>query len=338
MGNKLGWILAGVLVLALAGFIIWRVFFPGHSGPDATLRAGMLDLKTIEVPVSDVAGFTPSESGNAGDEYAEAARIAAESKLEITGAQVAIQEAKGRPAAVNATALGVLEKIASHVARGARRKEMKYLFVHTPKTLQVGIRVPALDALAEVTGAMETLSDCHVSHKKYDEAEKALLDLFVMGRHMIDERSHWDLVSRGIGAQRGACNRLFPLYETHKKSPERVAALLRYRGALSAFSEFYTVEKYKILWTTGHSLATHQSRGPNPGDVFNIIENDKDRAWRVQAVLMLGIIQYTAEPADAKYSRKLIGRLVGDSDEIIAAAAKAAKDLKQEEMSAAFTR
>jgi len=321
MSNKLGWSLAAFLVLGLAAFIIWQVFFPGRSGPQATLRAGMLELKTIEIPVSDVVGYTPGEGGNAGDDYAEAARLAVENRQTTIAARLALQEAKDSPADVSAAAQEVLEKIASHVARGARKKEMKYLFRHTPKALKVHIRVEALEDLASVVAAMEILSSYHISHKRYDQAEKAAQDLFVMGRHMIDERSHIHIVTLGLGAQRAAWNPLVRLYRQHKKDAERLRVLDRYRMAIVDLEDFYR-DKHQIVWSVK----------PYPGDIFNIIENDKDPAWRLQAVLALGLIKFSAESrGDQKYIQRLMNRLVGDNDELIAAAAKAAKDLTRTE-------
>lgn len=321
MGSKLGWILAAFLVLGLVFFIVWQVFFPGHSPPEATLRAGMLELKTIDVPVSEVVGFTPDGGGNAGDDYAAAAQLAVEKRQDIAGARLAIQEAKDSPAPVSATARETLEQIASHVARGARKKEMKYLFRHTPKTLRVHIRVAALEDLAEVTAAMQILSDYYFSHKKYDEAETVLHHMLVMGRHMMDERSHIHMFSLGLGAQRAAWSGLARLYGHHKKDPERLRVLGRYRTGIVDLEEFYR-EKHQIVWNVR----------PHPGDIFNIIENDKDPAWRLQGVLALGMIKFSARKrGDHRYIKKLMNKLVGDSNEMIATAAKAARDLKIEE-------
>ena len=55
MGNKLGWILAGVLLAALIGVIVYFAVFPSPSGARDTLKEGMLDRHEIQADVSDVA-------------------------------------------------------------------------------------------------------------------------------------------------------------------------------------------------------------------------------------------------------------------------------------------
>lgn len=335
MGSKLGWILGGVLVSILVAFLVlrlgfprtWRALFVSPSSPNATLQEGLLELHTISVPVSRVAGLTPDASGNAADDYAEAAKIAVADDKILTAAKLALDEAEREPASITPQALDALKRIAQHVADGARKKQMKYVFQYTPKALKVSMQIQGLRGLEEVIASMQILARYYLSHKKYDQAESVLRDLLVMGRHMIDERSHVHIVELGLGAQRAAWDRLFPLYATDRPDADKAAALRAYEAASIEFEEFW-YEKRKIVWTPGHNRATGRSPGPDPGDIFNIIENDKDKAWRVQAILVLGIIKYAAErPVDIEHSRKLLDRLVGDPDPLIAAAAKAAKDL-----------
>ena len=70
------------------------------------------------------------------------------------------------------------------------------------------------------------------------------------------------------------------------------------------------------------------------GDLFYVIENDKDRMWRVEALLMLSFRRHTVgEPADRRKAEKLLERFSGDADAFIAAAARAAKAVTADQAS-----
>jgi len=322
MGNKLGWILAAVLVVGLIVAVILTMAFPSHSRPKATMKEGMLDLQTVNVPISEIAGAEPSGEGNAADNYDEAARLAVEQKVVVAGALTAIMDAKGGPAAIDPAALEALRKIDRLVAAGTRKKKMQYLFVYTPKNLEVHIRVEELMRLYEVAGAMNALGRYYICQQKYSDADQVYRHLMVMGWHMVKERSHIHMVRMGMGFQRTAWQGMMSLSNAQGDTDKaRLKTLGRYETALIVLSDFY-IEKQKIIWTPQ----------PYPGDVFNIVVNDKDRAWRVQAILTLGLIKFSAaEEGDQDYIQELLEELVDDEDPIVAAAAKAAKNLKIEE-------
>ena len=318
MGNKLGWILAAVLVGGLIVVIVLTVAFPGHSRPKATLKEGMLDLQKVEMPISEIVGSEPDGDGNAADNYANAATLAVEEKVAVTNALKTIRDAKGAAAEIDPGALETLRKIDRHVAAGARKKKMQYLFVYTPKTLEVHIRVEELARLAEVAGAMNVLGQYYICQKKFADADQVYKHLMVMGWHMINERSHIHMVNMGMGFQRMAWQGLWDSSNAQgHKDKKHLETLQRYETKLITLVDFY-IQKQKIVWNTR----------PHPGDIFNVIENDKDRAWRVQAVLALGLIKFSAgEGGDQDYIKELLEDLVDDEDPIVSAAAKAAKNL-----------
>jgi tetratricopeptide (TPR) repeat protein len=320
MGNKLGWILAIVLVTAVVGVIVYFLVFPSPSGPKDTRRAGMLDRQEIATDVASVVGFDPGDLGNAADDYAEAAAIALrERNGAVSDVNIALLDAKkGEPAEADAQAVNILREIAEHVADGARKAECKYLFVHTPKALEVHVEVAGVNRLGEVTAAVRILAQYYASNKQYDEAAEVLKDLLVMGRHLIDERTHLHIVRAGMGATNVALPVLDEVYRAQGAMDAERQAVAKYRAAFLEFERYFDV-KYQIVWTA-------RAGGPEPGDIFNIVENDKDPAWRVQAILAMGIVKFaTRQAKDKKYALKLLDELVGDQDEIIAMAAQAAK-------------
>ena len=292
MRRKMGAILAAVLLVALIAVIVWRVLLPGHSPPRATRKAGMLDLKTIDVRLlADVVGYRPSAAGNAGDDYAAAAEIAASD-----------------PAAWNA--------IASHVAAGAKKREFRYIFVHTPATLEVDVRLPALDRLMTVAGAMESLGKRHVSLGAYDRAEEVFRCLLVFGWHVQTERKHIHAVTTGLEIQRAAWFGLRGIYaRPGGQDVQRLDALRAYESAAVELSSFYR-RKRQIVWAADVWA----------GDLFDIIAHDQDRAWRVQAVLAMGRARSRFSDVDAKHAEQLLATLERCADPVLAAAARAARD------------
>jgi hypothetical protein len=74
-------------------------------------------------------------------------------------------------------------------------------------------------------------------------------------------------------------------------------------------------------------------RCPHPGDVFNLAANHADRAIRVEAIVVLGIIRHgQIGRGDQRTVRKLIDKYLESSDELEAAAAKAAHEMTQEDL------
>jgi len=315
MGSKLGWIVAGVLVVGLVAVIVLKVVIPSPSrATSATRKGGFMDFKQVSIPVGDIVGAEPSGSGNAADDYVRALAIARQREQEIAKVDAGDGSAAG---------MAALRKIAGLVAAGASKTNLEYTFTHTPKTFDVGYRYqPAID-LQMVSGAMFILARTLHESKKYAEAEKVLFDLFVMGWHLVKERANVYVVRTGFGIQMAALGGLQSVYREwgpeHGDKRAKVAATI---GEINTIQHEYD-EKQRICW----------SIDPEPGDVFHIIEKDQDRAWRVQALLSLGILKYRAEDrrGDMRKLGKLLDRFSSSSDPFEAAAAKAVKSLTREE-------
>jgi molecular chaperone GrpE (heat shock protein) len=90
------------------------------------------------------------------------------------------------------------------------------------------------------------------------------------------------------------------------------------RAYLNALNEFEAVFENKAI--------IFQRARFNAGDIWNIAENDKDRAWRVQAILAMGLIRFThTSKANTARNNKLIERFLNSKDPLEKAAAQAAK-------------
>ena len=323
MGNKTGWIAAGILAVAILVIVLWVVFFPSISKPTREMLLGInRSFQDVKVSLRDVLGGEPTGGGNAADDYQQAAVLVPQ----------ILQIMENRPegsTAMPAAALELMKKVDGHVASGAAKKECKYLFVHTPKRMEVSARLPEIDGIFQVTGAMDMLAQHLAGQKQLDAAWKVYERLLVMGRHFMNERSHPQVVFAGIGAQRVALQGFTMLRRMQiQKDEKTVDAINRYASDLYNLEKIYG-DKLPIIWKVR----------PDPGNVFWVIEYDPDRAWRVQALLTMGILKFTAQSrGDRKHVETLLVRCCSDADPFIKAAAEAARAFTRDDLATVATK
>lgn len=331
MGSKLGWIIAGGLLVAVIVVVLVLVVSPSVSGPVATARPGVLEMEPIEVSLRDVLGEAePAQEGNAADDYAKAAELYRANKDELA-------MLRGRlPGLVKAetpedAALTTLQLICSHVVSGARRKKMQYVLVHEPKALRVGYSCPVADDMYNLANQIRLLAHFHVRRREFEPAERALQAQWMLGWHLVDERALPATVMAGVEILDSAAKALRSVYRTllEQAGDPADAKLAQYANRVKLLGELdmsltsarhALIDKKKIVWNVN----------PEPGDIFNVAQNDHDRAWQVQAILALGLVKFTADrEADVRHTKQLLAAFRQDPDPLKAAAAKAAQDLTE---------
>ena len=292
MGSKIGWIAAGGIVVIVAVVIIIFGFGSSHSPPRDTLKQGMLDLKTIDVQLlADVVGYRPSGAGNAGDDY-------------HTAADLAERDPSGWHA------------IAADVAAGAGKRECRYVFVHTPQTLDVDVGMGAVERLRTVATVLSEVADRHTSAGDWAGGESIFRSLLVFGWHVQTDRGHIQCVATGLEIQRIAWFGLRGIYaRPGGRDDGRLDALRRYETAAVDLSSFYR-RKRQIVWADDVWA----------GDLFHVIAHDADFAWRVQAVLAMGRGRSKFKDVDARHAERLLDAMAHGDEPILAAAARAARN------------
>ncbi|MCK4602661.1 MAG: hypothetical protein KAU28_09355 [Phycisphaerae bacterium] len=324
MGNKLGWILAGALAIAGGLLFLFVVVIPRPSRPTAaTQKKGFMELKDVGVGPGEVVSLQPSAPGNAGDDYFKALTLYKENKKLLEEVLENFDKVQEGRYPFHFQLLQVLMNIDEHVAAGAAREEMAYTFVHTPKHFVIGYRYGPAGDLRNVSDCLSVLAAHYISHKDFARAAKVFEHQFILGWHMMRERSRAAMVECGIAAQENALSYLQWIYsQPGQERKERLGAIGRYGSELRNVRKAYE-KKFSIVW----------NRKQPPGDVFNIAENDKDRAWRVDAILRLGWMRFSVTRRnDIKYINKLINEYCSSSDPLEAAAAKAARDMTREDL------
>jgi len=352
IGNKNGWLIAaaiGGVALLLSLIIVMQSTFSAGSKPTtATLVSGALDEWNTDEPIGGFIDSPPIGEGNAGDDYARAVRVLRDNAETIrrfhggfrtwrSGAQEVNYELSDEPKEVRLAGIRevpfdqppAVAEVLKHVAEGAGKEMMEYVFVHTIR--DDGLRVDRrIEASKDFIAIAKVLMDVAEYHYYRSEPEQVLgpdEGAVVMGWHMFNERAHVDMMYQGLIIQNDALQTLIPTYEDlgYTDKADRARA---YRSSVKRLIDRIE-EKLDVLMPLDDQ--DRLTNPANPGDVFNIARNDKDRAWRVQAVLALGILRVQPQGVmargDERVTRKLIKKFLNDPEPLIRAAAVAARDL-----------
>lgn len=327
MGNKAGWIIAGAIVV-VAVVIVLVILNPSHSEPTSlTLQAGVLELAAPTPPAEQLLDRDRNGSGNAADAYARA-MVRAEQvypqlqPLLLRDRQAALVDGSQPPSAAQEQ---MLDEIAQLVADGAGRSEFRFAGVHTDEAIEVGDRLFAQqDQLQRLRNVMVLASLAALGRDQAQQAKTRLENLLLMGADFAGERARVPLVLAGLRCQQEAARQLAILHARHLDQRETAERMQAYAGSVNTALEAYG-DKIKFLWDM-KVLSTH------PGDVYNVAENDADRAWRVEAIATLGLLRYQGlGRGDNKFIEKLIARYAASGDPFEAAAGAAARDLTLDE-------
>jgi hypothetical protein len=338
MGSKAGWIVAGglvVVIVVVALVNLWPKFFP--PGPEAAppvkpnITQEMLRKHDVTMPPVDVLGPGGAQNapGEAGEEYDKAVKCFKENMKVIIPVQNVVDPNidPNNRVEPDSAGLDALKKIDEFVAADCLKKSMNYTRMRIGDKFHFASRFddkndPA-DDLAEVGKGLQLLGQYYINKKQHADAERVLQHQFLLGWHMMQERARRSMVQSGMGLQKMALPMLADVYRKLPGDPAtRIATLNRYNDKeLTALIDFFdqpgTKHKADYLYVPG--------RGPQPQDLFLIVEKDEDRVWRVEALIALGLIRFTQEK-DAAIQAK-VNELLDKTwaDPIEAAAAKSAK-------------
>ena len=354
MSSKMGWIVAVIIVVLVGGVIGYVVLHPSTSDPtEDTTAPGAMDFHEVAIPITTIVPAEPAGAGNAAEDYQKAVEIIKpifekaladnpsyphifDKAVADIGTWMKPKEGKAENRPVNPEELAVMEKIAGIVAQGAAKKEMKYPL--DLEKMDVTYNLPEAKYLHEVS---QVLSDyAHYQHlvlNKPEEAQKIIFNRFIMGWHMTHDRVYPSFVLAGFEIQSSSCywlggdeSSLYPNWPGHERQTEQVRAYMSASNEVIAFFN----NKSKFMF----SKFARANDPPNPGDIFNVVENDKDPSWRVQGILVMGMLKYSPGllnsehvNGDTKCRRRLLDDKLKSGTEEEKAAAKAADRYTQED-------
>jgi hypothetical protein len=333
LGNKTGWIVSGILLAAVLIFLYFFVFNPLPSAPYLTNEPGFMELKVPQTPLNAIIPAAPSGPGNAADDYAKAMAFYKQHAADIDKtADIAPYNAATASADPWANPdFKACRDLADLVAEGAKKAEMRYTFVMTPKKLKPYFQVDYAREMYQIClGSSQCYQVCK-DRKEYAKAEKYMQDAFILGWHMFNERALADMSMQGLDIMVEAVKYLQELYNIWPEAPkDRLRSLKEYENELLGIRE-YDKQKRRLLWD---SLPLGRSSGDQfyPGDVLVMVENEQDHAWKVQAILTLGPMKYRAVGrGDLKQAKSLIQKYLRSEDPLLKAAAECANELTRDQ-------
>ncbi|MBI5725137.1 MAG: hypothetical protein HZA50_14350 [Planctomycetes bacterium] len=328
LGNKVGYLIAGLLVVGIGAFLTIKLVFPGPSDPVNVTQA-MLELK-IPGPVAAVIGSEPSGSGNAADDYTAALQLSKACNQDVQNSSEKVAQSGGRFEVLDDAVVQKLKAIDDKIAAGAAKAKMDMV---KPEDLAYTQNFPLADDFINILFVNQLiLARYYFDKKDFASCEKVLLHLFTMGWHMMNERAKMQITLFGMSIQQQVLTAnpticLTKLYQTWPTKQAREKELQAYDSSLFS-AKLEADKKRQYLWCTT----------PKPGDVFRMIEGDKDKIWVVESLLILGNIKFSAaERGDIRYANKLMDEFINDKDPLKAAAAKAAKNLTLDEYKSSGT-
>ncbi len=326
MSNKIGWIIAGVLVLSLIAFVVFKSSGSNPTPPTPdTANPEIMEYHPLNASPSL---FLPSGRlegpGNAGEDYVKAIALYKANAQVLRDELGHIDQIPSRTYTPKGSSLQLIRDILAILTEAGAKKDMKYALVCTPKEFIVKGTYRPGDDLARLVGLLSVLNSTDLLTKNYASMEKSFQASFTAGWHMMAERSRARMMLDGIILQETALNDLESLYNLWQKDqhPQQLAGIAAYQKELSSLRVFVE-RKCGIIW----------KNPPEPGDLYRIIENDKDRVFRVDSLLYLGAVRYTHAkfPADLKKIASLLDQYEKSADPFEAAAATAAKKLTPED-------
>ena len=321
-GNSVGWILSGVIAVAM-GALLWFLAASSAPTPPTALSQDPQTFAVIEFPAPPASAFpAPRADCDAGELYRQA--------IEAYHANRTIYEDFSRLGTLkspNIEKLGAIDLL----VQAARCNDMK-LFATQPKELINYARsrpaLEALDTLGKVCvdrlGLLNQRAENHDLAMKYYQAGLAL------GAHLCNERLTYDELQLGL--------------ELVSKSSAAMARVAEARGDsdLAAALRNYDAQRLSYVQQRIHPMARvirsidPKIVGRHTGDVFEIARRSDERLWRVEALLAAGRVRFFVGTGGTSGNQRLANELLrtiaeADPDPTIRTAAATARYLTVEE-------
>jgi hypothetical protein len=328
VGSKLGWIIAGIFALLFAAVVTWLVAFPSPSDPtSSTYRPGILDFHAPQTPMDEFYGPPPAGAQNAAEHYAAGVEKTRQDEEDFDQMYETLSSTASRlsPREVD-RCTSVYELIKP--AQG--KSEMAYTLNYTPGTFKVSAFAAGTDELLMLARVLECLGEHYRRAEESDKAIEMERARFLLGWHMMRERVRAQMIIAGMELQQAACYQLANLYQKTDQ-PTKAQAAERYARDVSSLMSLFQ-DKMRIIWTL--KTRPDGGQGPEPGDVFRIIEHDKDRTWRVEGLLALGVLKLTEKGhrGNRRTIENLFEEYSASDDPYLRTAATAARDRSREQI------
>lgn len=308
-GALVGWLISGVLVLivvAVVCVVLWMRFRSGGVGEPtaATTGAGALEMISMELDI----GKLVEVPGGGGAEkiYNEAIKTA------LNGQPVeAFAEVAKNPEPLKDARLKTLCDLL--VRAGDAGMDSRAEWVSPELKMGVLTDLPTQRFLIEVGHVLTNAALEVYGEESRPEAERKAAALKLLRAGLLYGNRLWHngvygaYKYAGISVLGDVLAQLQSIYKDGRDAEHGLAAM-ELDGVRRAAGMKW-LEKDRIC----HSLK------PVPGDLANLLEHDRDRAWRIQGGMWLGVAQWvSADGANRAAIKKLLEKYSLDGDRFIA--------------------
>lgn len=314
-GNKLGWILAGAMVVLMVLTIgVAYVISSKQTSPTIFTQDEVM-LAELQLPV-DPKGLLPEQTqdGDARDVYWRAIGDYAQNANEYERLATTFDMK---------TALG-MEGVGA-MLEAAPYGRATLFDGKAEAAVGYGTR-PGVGALHKVGGVCARIGTEYARLKSFPEAKRYLNATYVLGYHLYTQRMSRLQLSAGLGLMAHSATVLKQIASAEGNKEEAA----KYERFVSGYQQYYKdhIEPMERVITSVDP--TVQSE--HVGDVFVIVDKSAERVWRVEGALKLGMYKYNTNTAgDRRAAIRKVKSLLADPDPAIAAAALAAKELTLEQ-------
>ena len=314
MTNRVGLIIAAVLVVVL-GVGMFFIIRGVPNSPTPATAANVLTKNELETPVTTVVPL-PQSSCDAADAYQKGV-------LEYRANKEAFRlvneiDPKETPNAK----LPVLS--VSYLLAGAKCGQFNYhvRFLDQPLYILSGEQGNYLTAFQAMSraGYKQVLLD--VGANRLDRAERISRAIVILGWHIWNERVRVESSARGLDIIQTGLEGLAAVYRKQKNN-----------AALEKVLDFsLAVDRAGRRMRDKMTKVTHTPNLWCP-DLVRMAERDADKAWRIEAILRLGLARWTSSSrADRRVAGDLLARLSDDPDAQIQSAARRAEKFSRRDV------
>jgi hypothetical protein len=286
-GNWLGWAISAVLLLVTGSGFYKLAVPPPESSPAHLIPESL--MRDLSLPEGTEKVMPPGKrEGDAGFLYLQA-----------------ILRYKEKPAPYNDPIHAAPNDLPSidFLRQAADLRRMNLFEARPEKVINYNNELPELDALIKIADAADTMGLGAKLDGKYNDAKQLFTAVFVLGRHLFDERVSWREMSAGIGMMSDASQNLAKVAD-EEKDGARSAVLFHLHEELDKYRSELQEKIGSPLTNPVESYA-----GKYSGDIFDIARDTSvERVWRVQAILHLG--RYKWNVADGHRGDQVWGHRV----------------------------
>lgn len=315
MGNVTGWLLALAVWAVVIGVYLWARYFEGGRSR-VWLDPSMAEVIDVKADLGPITGGM-NEPGDAAEDYHQAVMECLGSDYYKTFLPI--------PQLLRLRSEQFPIRSPEYVLAGAKKRQMSYTARYCGPADWTSRRFGQYKAFEAIAKYCLVKEEILARQGQTQDAEALLKALMVMGRQIEQERLRLQGMFTGLGIQSQAGARLLQLYKQGRQD-QKTAAVQTYLKALQDVQR-------RVDAKAGKTVSQLEGDSPSTAVLMWVVENDKDRMWRIEAALTLGLTKWTAPRlADQDASRQKLQELQQAADPLLRDAAMAALAISREDV------